>query len=200
MSAAKTSQGVDEIHGSQHPVKPLSQEVLRHVRGGRQMKRNAYMTFSDWDGIFPRTRTASMMEHGATTTAERGHEATDADPWSRMHREVLVRARRGLVGTQSRQAKTHHSTRCDEPEVGRQRQAEIRVSDSRSRCDEAGVRFAFGLSRESRPRGPDPECGSYEPSVVCSTSAGVGSHRPREGRSGRCLRPACDRQQARSHG
>lgn len=65
------------------------------------MKRNAYMTFSDW-AASPEDAAAPMMEHGATTTAKRGHEAIDADPWSRMHREVLVRARRGLVGTQCR--------------------------------------------------------------------------------------------------
>lgn len=65
------------------------------------MKRNAYMTFSDW-AASPEDAAAPMTEHGATTTAKRGHEAIDADPWSRMHREVLVRARRGLVGTQCR--------------------------------------------------------------------------------------------------
>lgn len=99
----------------------------------------------------------------------------------------------GLLGHKAVRPKPIILPDAMSPEGGRQRQAEIRESDSRSRCDEAGVRIAFGLSRESRPRGPDPECGSYEPSVVRSTSAGVGSHRPREGRSGRSFRSAGDR-------
>lgn len=178
----------------------ITRDAAVCVRGGRQMKRNAYMTFSDWDGIFPRTRTASMRNMGPLPPRKGGMKPLMPTLGAGCIERCLSVLDGGLLGHNAVQAKTHHSTRCDEPEAGRQRQAEIRESDSRSRCDEAGVRFAFRLSRESRPRGPDPECGSYEPSVVRSTSAGVGSHRPREGRSGCCLRPAGDRQQERSRG
>lgn len=57
------------------------------------------MTFSDW-AVSPEDADGFHDGTWGHYHREKGARRHDTDPWSRMHREVLVRARWGLVGKQ----------------------------------------------------------------------------------------------------
>ena len=125
------------------------------------------MTHGGWASP-PGEATARSRGIGpAATSAERGQDRHGDDPWSRMPREWLVRARRGLAGcqrrtTRGRPVKTRAFDPMDVFAVGecvrhrRRRRATGTDLARRRRGRDDAKRVRARRPRQSRPGGPGP--------------------------------------------